>query len=158
MVRHSSRIELSQSSLKGNINFLKKKLGSDTRLSLVVKANAYGHGISEYVPMAEKCGIDHFSVASSHEAEEVLKVCKPETRIMIMGILYEEDLEWAINHGIEFYVLQPAASRKRLQACEKLRSQSQDPPGSRNRRKPDWCGQKGVFKVPYHAKKVQRFY
>ncbi|MCA1763914.1 MAG: alanine racemase [Cryomorphaceae bacterium] len=104
MVRHSSRIELSQSSLKGNINFLRKKIGSDTRVSLVVKANAYGHGISAYVPMAEKCGIDHFSVASSHEAEMVLKVCKPETRIMIMGILYEEDLEWAINHGIEFYV------------------------------------------------------
>lgn len=104
MVRHSSRIELSQSSLKGNINFLRKKIGSDTRVSLVVKANAYGHGISAYVPMAEKCGIDHFSVASSHEAEMVLNVCKPETRIMIMGILYEEDLEWAINHEIEFYV------------------------------------------------------
>ena len=104
MVRHSSRIELSQSSLKGNINFLRKKIGNDVRISLVVKANAYGHGIHEYVPMAEKCGIDHFSVASSFEAEEVLEVCKPETKIMIMGILYEEDIPWAVENGIEFYV------------------------------------------------------
>lgn len=104
MVRHSSRIELSQKLLKGNINFLRKKIGDDVRLSLVVKANAYGHGISDYVPMAEKCGIDHFSVASSFEAEEVLEVCRPETRIMIMGILYEEDIPWAIENGIEFYV------------------------------------------------------
>lgn len=104
MVRHSSRIELSQSSLKGNINFLRKKIGKDVRISLVVKANAYGHGIHEYVPMAEKCGIDHFSVASSFEAEEVLEVCRPETKIMIMGILYEEDIPWAVEHGIEFYV------------------------------------------------------
>jgi alanine racemase len=104
MVRHSSRIELSQSLLKGNINFLRKKIGKDVRLSSVVKANAYGHGITDYVPMAEKCGIDHFSVASSFEAEEVLQVCKPETRIMIMGILYNEDIPWAIENGIEFYV------------------------------------------------------
>jgi len=104
MVRHSSRIELSQSSLKGNINFLRKKIGDKVRISLVVKANAYGHGILDYVPMAEKCGIDHFSVASSFEAEEVLEVCKPDTKIMIMGILYDEDIPWAIEHGIEFYV------------------------------------------------------
>ncbi len=104
MVRHSSRIELSQSALKGNINFLKKQLGPDVRLSCVVKANAYGHGITNYVPMAEKCGIDHFSVASSFEAEEVLEICQPNTRIMIMGILYNTDIPWAIEHGIEFYV------------------------------------------------------
>jgi len=104
MVRHSSRIELSQSLLKGNISFLRKKIGLDVRISLVVKANAYGHGITDYVPLAEKCGIDHFSVASSFEAEEILEVCRPETRIMIMGILYKEDIPWAIENGIEFYV------------------------------------------------------
>lgn len=104
MVKHSSRIYLSQSSLKSNFNFLRKKLGADVRISSVVKANAYGHGIHEYVPMAEKCGIDHFSVASSHEAEEVIEVCSPNTNVMIMGILYNEDLEWVIEHGIEFYV------------------------------------------------------
>lgn len=104
MVRHSSRIELSQSSLKANFTFLRKYIGQDVRISSVVKANAYGHGIHEFVPMAEKCGIDHFSVASSFEAEEVLEVCRDETRIMIMGILYDEDVRWAIEHGIEIYV------------------------------------------------------
>lgn len=104
MVRHSSRIELSQSSLKANFNFLKKKIGNDVLISAVVKANAYGHGILDYVPIAEKCGINHFSVASSFEAEEVIEVKKPETRVMIMGIIYEEDIAWAIEHEIEFYV------------------------------------------------------
>lgn len=104
MVKHSSRIELSQSSLQANINFLRKQIGPEVRLSCVVKANAYGHGILTYVPMAEKAGVEHFSVASSFEAEEVLQVCQPETRIMIMGILYDVDLDWAIKNGIEFYV------------------------------------------------------
>jgi alanine racemase len=104
MVRHSSRINLSQSLLQKNYNFIRKKVGNRILISSVVKANAYGHGIHEFVPMAEKCDIKHFSVASSFEAEEVLEVCSKTTRIMIMGILYEEDIPWAIKHDIEFYV------------------------------------------------------
>lgn len=119
-VRHSSRIELSQAALKGNINFLRKKIGSDVRLSCVVKANAYGHGIMQYVPMAEKCGINHFSVASSFEAEEVLEVCQPSTRIMIMGILYDQDIGWAIEHGIEFYVFNYERLPRVLEEAKRL--------------------------------------
>lgn len=104
MVRHSSRIALSQSALQTNFNFISKKIGRQVLISSVVKANAYGHGISRFVPMAEKCGISHFSVASSFEAEEVLAACSKNTRIMIMGILYEEDISWAIENRIEFYV------------------------------------------------------
>ncbi len=104
MVKHSSRIELKQSAYKNNINFIKKKIGDNVILSSVVKANAYGHGIRTFVPMAEKCGVNHFSVASSFEAEEVLSVCSPTSRIMIMGIIYEEDIPWAIEHDIEFFV------------------------------------------------------
>ncbi len=120
MVRHSSRIELSQSALKKNFNFLKKKIGKNVRLSSVVKANAYGHGIDPYVTMCEKCGINHFSVASSFEAEEVLRVAKPETDIAIMGILYDEDLEWAVEHEIEFYVFNYLRFPKVLEAAKKV--------------------------------------
>lgn len=104
MVRHSSRIALSQSALEENYNFIREKIGSSVRISSVVKANAYGHGISTFVPMAEECGVNHFSVASSFEAEEVLEVCSENSSIMIMGILYEEDIPWAVENNIEFYV------------------------------------------------------
>lgn len=104
-VRHSSRIELSLSALKANINFIRKKVGDHPRISSVVKANAYGHGIYEFVPMLEKAGVRHFSVASAFEAEEVLEsITQPDSRIMIMGILYPEDIDWAIEHDIEFFV------------------------------------------------------
>jgi len=104
MVKHSSRIVLNQSSLASNYNFIRKKVGPDVRICSVVKANAYGHGIHQFVPMAEKCGIRDFAVASSFEAEEVLEACTEGCRIIIMGILYEEDIPWAISHNIEFYV------------------------------------------------------
>lgn len=119
MVKHSSRIELKQSAYKNNITFIRKKIGKEAILSSVVKANAYGHGISEFVPMAEKCGINHFSVASAFEAEEVLKVCKEDSRIMIMGIIYEIDIPWAVENNIEMYVYNFDRLPKVLEAAKK---------------------------------------
>lgn len=124
MVRHSSRIELSQSALRNNINFIRKKVGADVRVSAVVKANAYGHGISQIVVMLEKCGIDHFSVASAFEAEEVLNSCSEGCSIMIMGILYDEDLSWAIENGIEFYVFDFARLNNVLTTAKQLGKQA----------------------------------
>ncbi len=119
-VRHSSRLELSQSALKKNINFLRKKIGSEPRFSAVVKANAYGHGVSQMVKMLERCGVDHFSVASAFEAEEVHNACLPMSTVMIMGILYDEDLEWVIGNDIEFYVFNHHRLPTIRQVAEKL--------------------------------------
>jgi len=122
-VRHSSRIELNQPALRKNINFLKKKIGPSTLLSSVIKANAYGHGIFEMVKMLENCGVRHFSVASAFEAEEVLAAKSYiNSDIMIMGILYDQDMEWAIKNGIEFYIFN--ADRLKL-VREKSKKMSQ---------------------------------
>jgi len=119
-VRHSSRIELSQSSLKKNINFLKKKIGPKVHYSAVVKANAYGHGIPQIVKMLERCGINHFSTASAYEAEEVLENCSESSDIMIMGILYNQDVEWAIQNDIEFYIFNYVRMPIVLEKAKKL--------------------------------------
>ncbi len=102
--KHTSRIELSQTAVKTNINFLKRQLSGQTRFSAVVKANAYGHGIGQFVGMLEKAGVNHFSVASAYEAEEVFDHCSDNSEIMIMGILYDDDLPLIIEQGIEFYI------------------------------------------------------
>lgn len=123
-VKHSSRIELSQSALKKNINFIRKKLGEHPRISSVVKANAYGHGILEIVPMLEKCGVNHFSVASAHEAEEVMMAKAASSKVMIMGILYESDLQWAIENGIEFYVFNYERLPKVVEIAQQLQKKA----------------------------------
>jgi len=120
MVRHSSRIELSQSALKQNVNFIRKKIGPKAILSSVVKADAFGHGIGTFVPMAEKAGISHFSVASSYEAWEVSEACNKESSIMIMGILYDSDLEWVIDNDIEFFVFDLPRLKKARDVAEKM--------------------------------------
>lgn len=104
LVKHSSQLLLSQSALRHNLDFLRTTIGKHPKISVVVKANAYGHGVDQLVPMAERCGIRHFSVASSREAQQVHDARSEDSRIMIMSILHDSDLEWVIEHGIEFYV------------------------------------------------------
>lgn len=103
-MKGSSIIELNHSAVKNNVQFLQNRFSSKTRISVVVKGNAYGHGIEQMVPMFENAGINHFSVFSSEEAERVCRIKKPDTEVMIMGWLAYEDMRWAIENEIQFYV------------------------------------------------------
>lgn len=100
----TSYIELSESALRNNIDFLRNIIGSSCTLSSVVKGNAYGHGIEQFVPLAYNCGQRHFSVFSADEAYRVYTVTKGDCTILIMGYIDREDLRWAIEHDIEFFV------------------------------------------------------
>lgn len=110
----SSRIVLHEKALKQNIAFLKSHLKKGVRMSSVIKGNAYGHGISSFIPMAERAGMDHFSVFSAREAEGVLKFRQnADTGVMIMGMIRNEELEWAISEGVEIYIFE----KDRLEAA-----------------------------------------
>ncbi|MDZ7766392.1 MAG: alanine racemase [Melioribacteraceae bacterium] len=67
---------------------LLEKRSTASKISAVVKANAYGQLDSQIVPMLEKCGVNHFSVASASEVEIVLNSKSNDSKVMIMGILY----------------------------------------------------------------------
>lgn len=111
----SSRIELSTTALANNIEFLKRKAGTGVQISSVIKGNAYGHGIPTFLPMAEACGVNHFSVFSADEAEKALKAKQNrDTHIMITGMIADESLSWAIENDISFYTFE----KGRLQAAE----------------------------------------
>ena len=105
---HTSTLEISKSALQHNISFLKEMYGDHIIFSSVVKGNAYGHGIELFVPLAEACGVRHFSVFSTNEAQRVKAASKhPETTILIMGSLgHEEEMRWVIEHKIEFFAFE----------------------------------------------------
>lgn len=104
---YPSHIELSKSSFKKNLSFLKDYIGSDVIFSSVIKGNAYGHGIEEFVPMAEECGVRHFSVFSSDEARKACRaVNQKETHVMIMGMIRNEVIGWAIERDVSFFVFE----------------------------------------------------
>ena len=103
---NTSVIELSKSALQNNIEFLRNYLQPGVRISSVIKGNAYGHQIESFVPLAEECGIDHFSVFNAYEAYRAHNSMRKGSTIMIMGMIENSELEWAIRHGVEFWVFE----------------------------------------------------
>jgi len=101
---HNSLITLNENAVQNNISFLRKKLGDNVIISAVVKANAYGHGIEQIVPLFEKYGIEHYSVFYYHEAVRVFNSLSKPATIMVMGWLYEKSIRDAIEKGIEFFI------------------------------------------------------
>ncbi|MFT6209834.1 MAG: alanine racemase [Bacteroidia bacterium] len=116
----SSIIEISESALRNNIGFLKNNLGASCQLSAVVKGNAYGHGIRAYVPLAEKCGVNHFSVFSADEAFNAKEVLKG-SHLMIMGFIDRSDLQWVIENDVSFFVFERVRLESALEIAKKLR-------------------------------------
>tara|TARA_B100001115_G_scaffold184818_1_gene189114 strand:+ start:2387 stop:3541 length:1155 start_codon:yes stop_codon:yes gene_type:complete len=101
---NTSYIELNESALANNFQYIRERLAPGARLSHVVKGNAYGHGIDPFVPLAHKLGADHFSVFDVHEAEQVLKALSEPVDIIIMGMVAQEQLEWVIQKEIGYFV------------------------------------------------------
>lgn len=116
----SSTLYLSEGALANNLEFIRSLLPPQVRFSSVVKGNAYGHGIEEFIPMAEAQGVRHFSVFSSKEARRVFNVKKPATQIMIMGYIEPSDYQWVIEHEIDFYLFEAAFLPLILQTAKSL--------------------------------------
>jgi alanine racemase len=120
----TSLIEINRSALVHNLSFLKNYLGEKVKLSSVIKANAYGHGIEEFVPIAEFAGIDHFAVFSGDEAMRVCKVKKEETEVMVMGWMSDEELEWAVENEVEFFVFEQEKIQSALEFAKKYETRA----------------------------------
>jgi alanine racemase len=115
----NSYIELNQKALQNNIDFLRKIYGKKIILSSVVKGNAYGHGIPEFVRMAFECGITHFSIFDADEARAVRKELQDNVDVLIMGFLSDEDIIWAIENEVSFYVFDKIRLQKTIKVAKK---------------------------------------
>ncbi|MFO7897358.1 MAG: alanine racemase [Candidatus Cloacimonadales bacterium] len=113
-------IELDQKALKQNIRYLQKRLGAKCKFCSVIKGNAYGHGIEQFVPMAEECGIDYFAVFDVYEAQAAAKVKKASSELMIMGMIMPQEMEWVITQQVSFFVFNLERLHLALQTARKL--------------------------------------
>ena len=115
-----STIELSRSAYRNNLSFIKELIGEDVVFCSVIKGNAYGHSIKRFVPMAVDCGVRHFAVFSADEAAQALEVATDQCHIMIMGMIGNGAIEWAIRNEISFYVFEPERLTAAISAAEKI--------------------------------------
>ena len=66
-----ARIELSRSAFFHNLSFLTQKLGGKEKLAVVLKDNAYGHGLLPMAMLSHKFGLTRAVVRTYKEAEQI---------------------------------------------------------------------------------------
>ncbi|WP_224996134.1 alanine racemase [Cesiribacter sp. SM1] len=119
-VQHTSGIEISRSAFLSNVAFVRQILGPGVKLSAVVKGNAYGHGLEQIAELCQDADIVHLSVFSAQEAQRILKVRRKPLTIMILGMIDNRDLPWAIAHDIEFFVFERDRLNAAVEAARQL--------------------------------------
>lgn len=83
--------------LKHNYQLLKQE--SDSKLVLVVKADAYGHGLKQVVSFLGD--VDCYAVATLNEAK-VIRSVLPKVRILLLeGFFDADELLWAQNNSVD---------------------------------------------------------
>jgi len=94
-------IEIDADALRHNLGFFRSLLGSATGLLGVVKANAYGHGVTEVAPVAAE-SVDWLGVHSASEARH-LRGLGIDLPVLVMGHAPAADLH-DLDHDVHVTV------------------------------------------------------
>lgn len=97
-----NRIELSAKAFDSNLDFF-NGIVSDATIAVVIKSNAYGHGIREIAELSLRYGVKYYCVFSIAEALLLrgLNVTQP---ILVLGYIPVERLAEAIDNDIRITV------------------------------------------------------
>ena len=94
-----SRLEINLKGCLENYNYFRSKLEPATRLLVLVKANAYGHGAVEFASLMENAGADYLAVAYPVEGVELRQGgINAPIIVLTAGI---DSFEKIINYGLE---------------------------------------------------------
>jgi alanine racemase len=108
-----SYIELSSKNLIHNIKVLKSVAKKETKFSVAIKGNAYGHGQNEIAKILEP-HVDYFQVDSIEELKLLRKISSKKT--LVLGYVQKLNLEEAIKLGCVLSVF----SIQELKEIEKI--------------------------------------
>ncbi|MFC1653012.1 alanine racemase [Planctomycetota bacterium] len=82
-IRSDLQAHIYAGNLLNNVTQLKSLCHSDTQFCAVVKANAYGHGLTEVVDILKHTDIDFFAVASIYEALHISDSIRNQTILIL---------------------------------------------------------------------------
>lgn len=96
--------------IKANISQVRKTIGSKTRIMVIVKADAYGHGAVAVSKALENGYVDAYGVAIIEEAVELRKagITKP---ILILGYTPKEQYDLVVSYDVMQTVYQYEMAR-----------------------------------------------
>ena len=94
-----SRLEINLDGCLENYKYFRSKLEASTKLLVLVKANAYGHGAVEFASLMEEAGADYLAVAYPVEGIELRQAgIKSPIMVLTAGT---DSFEQIINYGLE---------------------------------------------------------
>ena len=94
-----SRLEINLDGCLDNYKYFRSKLQDSTKLLVLVKANAYGHGAVEFASLMEDAGADYLAVAYPVEGMELRQAgIKAPIMVLTAGT---DSFEQLINYGLE---------------------------------------------------------
>lgn len=94
-----SRLEINLDGCLENYKYFRSKLDESTKLLVLVKANAYGHGAVEFASLMEDAGADYLAVAYPVEGIELRQAgIKSPIIVLTAGT---DSFEQIVNYGLE---------------------------------------------------------
>ena len=94
-----SRLEINLNGCLENYRYFRSRLEEQTRLLVLVKANAYGHGAAEFASLMEEAGADYLAVAYPVEGLELRDAgIKAPIMVLTAGTDFFEEM---IDNGLE---------------------------------------------------------
>lgn len=92
-----------------NCRLLAERVGGETKLCAVVKANGYGHGMVEVAEAALRGGAEVLAVATATEAFELRERVGDGVAVLVLGALTEPELDVALQARAELTCWRAAA-------------------------------------------------
>ena len=97
-----SYLELSRSALKHNYSYFRSFLKDSTKLLVLVKSNAYGHGAVEVASILQEEGVDYLAVALTTEGIELREggITLPIIVLVTGTEAFSDIIEYNLEPGI----------------------------------------------------------
>lgn len=91
--------EINLGALTYNFNQVRKLVGKDVRVMVVVKGNAYGHGIVKISKTLAELGVDYLGVATIDEAL-LLRRKRIQKPVLVLGSVLPDEVDAALKNNI----------------------------------------------------------
>ena len=96
---HRCWAEIDLDALRGNLAWIRHRVGLQVKILTVVKADAYGHGLKQIAALLMQSGTDIFGVANLAEAHAIRGVGKGWP-ILMLGACLPDEIETAVRDEV----------------------------------------------------------
>jgi len=93
-------VEVDLGALRHNVAAIRRRIGPNVKLTAVVKADAYGHGLAQVGGTLMQCGVDAFAVANLSEALLLRQIGGNGWPILLFGSVLPFEVAKMIEQNI----------------------------------------------------------